>query len=350
MLARSVLLNLAPGDCALFHPHLYHRTGGNRSERHRRVMTMHIASARCRSLCAALPDAYLFALVRGTTYPGCLQPAAQPPSASAATRASCRQRGRHRDDPPGLSGRPLSRTDIPLRLGRGWGAGGTTRGNGGMRVWRPRCARCCCACRRRRTRRPPAPEGYEALVTRAVAEFEARNFAEARALFLQAHALQPTARTLRGIGVTEFELRNYVDSVMRLEEALASKVRPLEGELRGQTEAALERARAFVGRIDVKVRPKAASVRVLVDGVPVEKAPEESVTLAVGEHVLQVQAPGYEEEKRTLSVKSGEPHACSWSCERYQRRPRIPVLRSRRRPCATNGTTTARCGAARGSG
>ena len=27
----------------------------------------------------------------------------------------------------------------------------------------------------------------------------------------------------------------------------------------------------------------------------------------VGEHVLQVQAPGYEEEKRTLSVKSGEP-------------------------------------------
>jgi phytanoyl-CoA hydroxylase len=78
MLARSVLLTLDPGDCALFHPHLYHRTGGNRSERHRRVMTMHIASARCRSLAAAQPDVYSFALVRGTTYPGCLQPAAQP--------------------------------------------------------------------------------------------------------------------------------------------------------------------------------------------------------------------------------------------------------------------------------
>lgn len=79
MLARSVVLTLAPGDCALFHPHLYHRTGGNRSERHRRVMTMHIASARCRSLTAAQPEAYSFALVRGTTYPGCLQPAAQLP-------------------------------------------------------------------------------------------------------------------------------------------------------------------------------------------------------------------------------------------------------------------------------
>ena len=76
MLDRSVVLTLAPGDCALFHPHLYHRTGGNRSQRHRRVMTMHIASARCRSLAAAQPDVYSFALVRGTTYPGCLQPAA----------------------------------------------------------------------------------------------------------------------------------------------------------------------------------------------------------------------------------------------------------------------------------
>lgn len=74
-----MLLTLAPGDCALFHPHLYHRTGGNRSERHRRVMTMHIASARCRSISAAQPDVYSFTLVRGTTHPGCLQPAAHPP-------------------------------------------------------------------------------------------------------------------------------------------------------------------------------------------------------------------------------------------------------------------------------
>jgi len=77
MRAKSVTLPLDAGDCVLFHPHLYHRTGGNRTERHRRVMTMHIASACCRSLAAAQPDVYAFELVRGTTHPGCLQPATQ---------------------------------------------------------------------------------------------------------------------------------------------------------------------------------------------------------------------------------------------------------------------------------
>ena len=154
---------------------------------------------------------------------------------------------------------------------------GSARDHGGQRRLAPWVAALCALlllCIQSQVRAQTASEAYEGLVTRAVAEFEARNFAEARALFLQAHELRPTARTLRGIGVTEFELRNYVDSVARLEEALASKVRPLEGELRAQTEASLERARAFVGRIDVKVTPKDASVRVLVDGVPVERAPK----------------------------------------------------------------------------
>ena len=79
MLAKAVTLDLAPGDGVLFHPHLYHRTGGNRSDRHRRVITIHFASARCRSLQAQQPDAYGFTLVRGRTHPGCLQPAQAPP-------------------------------------------------------------------------------------------------------------------------------------------------------------------------------------------------------------------------------------------------------------------------------
>jgi phytanoyl-CoA hydroxylase len=75
---KSVSLQLAPGDCVLFHPHLYHRTGGNRTDGHRRVMTLHFASARCRSTAPIQPSAYGFTLVRGTTYPGCLQPAERP--------------------------------------------------------------------------------------------------------------------------------------------------------------------------------------------------------------------------------------------------------------------------------
>jgi phytanoyl-CoA hydroxylase len=78
MLAKSVTLPLSPGDCVLFHPHLYHRTGGNRTDRHRRVLTIHFASARCRSLTPTQPDVYAFTLVRGSTQPGGLQPAAAP--------------------------------------------------------------------------------------------------------------------------------------------------------------------------------------------------------------------------------------------------------------------------------
>jgi phytanoyl-CoA hydroxylase len=78
MLAKSVTLPLEPGDCVLFHPHLYHRTGGNRTDRHRRVFTIHFASARCRSLTPTQPDVYAFTLVRGSTQPGGLQPAAAP--------------------------------------------------------------------------------------------------------------------------------------------------------------------------------------------------------------------------------------------------------------------------------
>lgn len=78
MHTKSVTLALAPGDCVLFHPHLYHRTGGNRTDGHRRVMTLHFASARCRSLTPTQPDVYAFTLVRGNTHPGCLRPAEAP--------------------------------------------------------------------------------------------------------------------------------------------------------------------------------------------------------------------------------------------------------------------------------
>jgi phytanoyl-CoA hydroxylase len=78
IMARAVTLDLAPGDGVLFHPHLYHRTGGNRTDGHRRVLTLHFASARCRSLRDEQPDVYGFTLVRGRTHPGCLQPAEAP--------------------------------------------------------------------------------------------------------------------------------------------------------------------------------------------------------------------------------------------------------------------------------
>jgi hypothetical protein len=151
---------------------------------------------------------------------------------------------------------------------------------------------------------PPSaePAGYRELVNEAVAEFGLHHFAEARALFARAHELSPSARTLRGLGASEFELRNYSDCVSYLEQALASSIKPLDPALRERTERLLERARSFVGRVQLSVQP--ASSVALIDGVPVRAAKE--VTLGVGDHVIELQAEGYIPERRTLRVNGGE--------------------------------------------
>ena len=83
------------------------------------------------------------------------------------------------------------------------------------------------------------PAGYRDTVERAVLEFAAGHFEESRALFARAHALFPNARTLRGLGMAEFELRNYVIAIEHLEAALANQARPLDEDLR-RIEAVLE--------------------------------------------------------------------------------------------------------------
>lgn len=149
------------------------------------------------------------------------------------------------------------------------------------------------------------PPEYRGLVEEAVDEFARRNFEEARALFARAHALYPNARTRRGLGLCEFELRNYVEAVRQLEAALASQVKPLDPELRVPTEAVLQRARGFVASVVVEARPEAA--RVLVDGVPVQGRPGAPFYVAVGEHQLTVEAPDHARAQRKLSIRGPEP-------------------------------------------
>jgi hypothetical protein len=154
------------------------------------------------------------------------------------------------------------------------------------------------------------PAEYRGLINAALDEYEAHNFVEARALFMQAHAASPSARTLRGLGMAEFELKNYTDSVRNLEAALASTVKRLEGDLRQQTEELLARARRFVARFALQITPGGVTgLTFVLDREPVTLGPELTLTLPVGDHVLLVSAPGYAEEKRTLSVKGAEERA-----------------------------------------
>ena len=77
MHAESVALELPAGDCLLFNTKLFHRSGGNRTTGHRRVITLHMASARCESTGLQFGE-FGFTSVRGQTFEGCLQPVAEP--------------------------------------------------------------------------------------------------------------------------------------------------------------------------------------------------------------------------------------------------------------------------------
>jgi phytanoyl-CoA hydroxylase len=74
---RAMPVELEPGDCLLFDTRLLHRSGGNRTERHRRVITLHMASTTCALTGAALSE-YGFEHVRGRLYEGCLAPVESP--------------------------------------------------------------------------------------------------------------------------------------------------------------------------------------------------------------------------------------------------------------------------------
>jgi len=149
-----------------------------------------------------------------------------------------------------------------------------------------------------------APTRYDAAIDAALGEYDAGNFREARAHFREAHALFPNARTLYGLGTVAFELREYARAIRDLDQALASDVRPLEGTLRDEAVALRARAQKYVSRLRVQVTPATASV--LVDGEPVERAMQDAVLLDLGEHVVELRAPGRAPEQRKVRAQGGE--------------------------------------------
>jgi hypothetical protein len=147
------------------------------------------------------------------------------------------------------------------------------------------------------------PAGYRSAIDEAISEFAAHRFDEARTLFLRAHGIFPNARTLRGLGLADFELRDYVACVQHLDAALRSDVRPLEQELRTETEALRARAAGFVGRLTLRAQPEAS--RLLVDGAQADW-PVAPLLLSFGTHTLELFAAGYEPERRSLLMAGGE--------------------------------------------
>ncbi len=142
-----------------------------------------------------------------------------------------------------------------------------------------------------------AQPSFEATVRDALAEFEAGRWVEARTLFLQAHAIRPSAEALRMAGNASYEAREYVLAVELLEQAIAEREHPLREDRAALARDALEAANRFVGRLSI-VAP--AGARVLVDGV--ERDASAPLLLPRAEHELEVSAVGFATHRELVTL------------------------------------------------
>jgi tetratricopeptide (TPR) repeat protein len=151
---------------------------------------------------------------------------------------------------------------------------------------------------------PGMQDAYLKAVRDGVSEYDARHFEEALGYFRNAHHLNPNARTFRGIGMTAFELRDYITAMRNLTAALEDRRKPLSAGQRRETQELVERCRMFVARYKVTVSPPDAQVT--VDAKAAEYQSDGTLMLGLGEHLIEARAEGYDKRSLSVQVRGGE--------------------------------------------
>lgn len=144
---------------------------------------------------------------------------------------------------------------------------------------------------------------YRSVIEEALAEYNRGNWEEAAALFDRAHRLNPSARTLRGMGLTAYEARRYVDAIRYLADALSETRRPLTQAQRDEVSSTLERARRFVAHLRLNIGP--AEAKVTINGRPAEPDSKGDVTTDPGLLDVEITADGYESALRRVRLTAG---------------------------------------------
>jgi hypothetical protein len=168
-----------------------------------------------------------------------------------------------------------------------------------------------------------SPE-YRRTIDDAVTEFRAGHWEEARALFGRAHELEPSARTLRGLGMTAFELRMYVQSMRELDAALRETRKPLDAGMRASAEALIAKARGFVARVQIVPNPKEAAL--IVDGRHAQLDPDGRIPLDAGLHVVSASADGYKPTSLRFAVEGGRDQVLQLPLEPILSTSAIPAI------------------------
>jgi hypothetical protein len=162
-----------------------------------------------------------------------------------------------------------------------------------------------CAASAQSTAPSPVQAGtsYRELIRKAVQEYELGNWAEAKLFFTDAHALNPNARTMRGLGLVAYALRNYVEAQTWFQQALDSHVEPLPDKLRIEVSEYLRLSEHFLAHLRVAVDPGEAEIR--LDDKPLDSsamAGGGGATVNPGPHELIISQNGYETVRRHLDL------------------------------------------------
>jgi hypothetical protein len=151
---------------------------------------------------------------------------------------------------------------------------------------------------------------YAALIRDAVTEYEAGHYEEAAALFAQAHAQSPSARTHRGLGLAYFEGRKYALAVKHLKAALGDRRRALTASQREEVDNALHHAEQFVVSVKLQLEPRDARVEIDGNLAPADERGARhdgalELQLDAGRHELVTRADGYVEDRRSIDAVAG---------------------------------------------
>jgi len=146
-----------------------------------------------------------------------------------------------------------------------------------------------------------ATPGYSEAIGEAIGHYSAGRWQQAQEAFARAHALQPSARTYRGLGLSAFYLDEFAAAREAFEQALADTRKPLPDEQRRELAELMQACARETGRVELRVAPPSA--RVELDGVGTERR---VLFLDRGRHVLAVSAEGHVSERTTLTIAGGE--------------------------------------------
>jgi tetratricopeptide (TPR) repeat protein len=143
---------------------------------------------------------------------------------------------------------------------------------------------------------------YDTLIEQASVAYREQRYEQARDLFEQVHVLQPSARTLRGLGITAFALDRYTQARPELEAALADPRKPLPREQRREVSEVLAWMKQRLGTLRLELSP--AHALALVDD---QAASAGANLFELGEHALSVRANGYVSQERRFVLERDNP-------------------------------------------